>query len=127
MTKETKIEFSDSYLFDWEKQIFARHDNFEDYMFSIGVLSGKGGIKKVNEYRELDRKWNALQYARNRRDKANGYVGRKKWLDKLKGQFSKLSNKLSAPIKTDQQRLNEIETINVSEPKQGVNLEDIGF
>lgn len=95
MTQQTQIQWSDDYLLKiWSPKVFSRHDNFEDYLFSQGVISGQGIIRKPEEYRELIRKWNALGYARYRQDKANGFPARNKWLDILKSQFQKLSDKM---------------------------------
>lgn len=130
MTNETKLIPPDNILFEWEKEIFSQHDNFEDYLFSIGVLSGHGGIKKVDEYRKLDRKWVALGYARHRREKVGGYVERKKWAEKFRGQFRTLviNASIEKPKKTDEEMLAGIETVDFSEEdNRGINVKDIPF
>ena len=75
MTQNTTINWSDEYLLNtWQPKIFnGRNETFEDYLYSEGVVSGRGGIKLPEKYIELTNKWNALNYARERLERKNGF------------------------------------------------------
>ena len=116
MTQKTTINWTDDYLLNtWFPKIFnGRNKTFEDYLYSEGVVSGRGGIKLPEKYRELTKKWVALGYARERLERKNGFTERKKQFSEIKSQLCR--TKLIEPTakKTEQELLNEIETVDVS-------------